>query len=332
MRFKKIIEEKTLDEIREIFHKATGLVISLCDIGETGAIDFYPEGERSEFCKIIQSTDEGIKRCVESDSTAIKKASKKQEPEIYVCHAGLINVAMSLEIAGKRTGSVITGQLLSERPSENRFKEIKERVKELGLNTTKLKKAYMKIKVFPEDKLALAVRLISLISSYIIEKEMSYALEKQLLREQKKLIERMEEEEKLRMQLKKAMPFLTLDDLSSDSKMRNKRIAKTGKEFIEANYNKPINLDMISHAVFLSPNYFSSFFKENTGYNVSEYLIKVRIEKAKELLKDFKLTIGKISEMVGYEDANYFNQLFKKVEGIPPGEYRKKVSPEATTP
>ncbi len=327
MRFKEIIEKRTLDDIRKIFHEATGLTISLCDIGETGAIDFYPEEERGKFCKVIQSTDEGARRCLESDSRAIKEASKKQEPEIYICHAGLVNVAMSLKVRGKQIGSVITGQLLCEPPSEDHFKEVKKRVKELTLNMAELKKSYMKIKVFPKDKLDLAVKLISLISSYIIEMELSYSLEKRLLREQKKLIEKTKEEEKLRMELKRAMPFLSLDDLSSDSKMRNKRMVKVAKEFMEKNYSEPINLDMISQAVFLSPNYFSSFFKENTGYNVSEYLIRVRIEKAKELLKNFKLTVSKVAELVGYEDSNYFNQLFKKVEGIPPGEYRKKVSP-----
>ncbi len=327
MRFKKIVEKEILDDIRKLFYEGTGLTISLCDIGETGAVDFYPERERNKFCRIIQSDSEGIRRCLESDSAAVKEASRKGEPEIYICHAGLTNVAMCLKVKGKRVGSILAGQFLSEPPSDNDFKEIKKRVKELGINMLELKKAYMKIKVFQRDELNLAVRLISLISSYIIEKELSYALERQLLREQKKLVEKMREEEKLKMQLKKAMPFLTFDNLSSDSKMRDRRIVKAAKEFIETNYNESINLDMISQTVFLSPNYFSTFFKENTGYNVSEYLIKVRIEKAKELLKDFKLTVSKISEMVGYEDPNYFNQLFKRLEGIPPGEYRKKVSP-----
>ena len=331
MKFKKIVEKKTLDDIREIFYKATGLTISLCDIGETGAIDFYPEEERNEFCRIIQSTSEGARRCLESDSRAIKDASKKQEPEIYTCHAGLVNVAMSLKVMGKQVGSIITGQLLHEKQSDNHFKEIKKRVKELTLNISELKKAYMKIKVFPRDKLDLAVKLISLISSYIIEKELSDSLERRLLREHKKLIEKAKEEEKLRIELKRAMPFLSLDALSSDSKMRNKRIVKIAKKFIEKNYSGQINLDIISQAVFLSPNYFSGFFKENTGYNISEYLTKVRIEKSKELLKDFRLTVNRVAESVGYEDPNYFNQLFKKIEGIPPGEYRKKVSsPEKT--
>ena len=74
MRFKKIIEEGILDEIRKIFNEATGLAISLCDIGETGAIDFYPKEERSDFCRIIQSTKKGTRRCIESDLSAIKNA------------------------------------------------------------------------------------------------------------------------------------------------------------------------------------------------------------------------------------------------------------------
>jgi two-component system response regulator YesN len=66
-----------------------------------------------------------------------------------------------------------------------------------------------------------------------------------------------------------------------------------------------------------------SFFKRESGLSFSEYLNKVRIEKAKELLKDPKFNITEVAFEVGYEDSQYFCRIFKKSEGISPRQYQR---------
>jgi len=75
----------------------------------------------------------------------------------------------------------------------------------------------------------------------------------------------------------------------------------------------------------MTPTYFSYIFKKETGENVSTYLNQVRIEKAKELLRDETVKTYEVAYQVGFNDPNYFYVLFKKYTGCTPGEYRQKI-------
>lgn len=95
------------------------------------------------------------------------------------------------------------------------------------------------------------------------------------------------------------------------------------KEYVERNYAAVISLEDIANIVFLSPVYVSAVFKAQTGMGFTSYLIQVRIEKAKELLRGSLLTVSEIAQKVGYSDPRHFSKLFKKQVGIKPVEYRK---------
>lgn len=104
----------------------------------------------------------------------------------------------------------------------------------------------------------------------------------------------------------------------------------TGKKYvynvisdIEKNYFGKISLELISKKYYINPSYFSQLFKSVTNETFSNYVIKYRIQKAKELMKIGGLKIYQIAEMVGYEDEKHFSQLFKKNTGISPSEYQK---------
>ena len=84
-----------------------------------------------------------------------------------------------------------------------------------------------------------------------------------------------------------------------------------------------IRLDDVATAVFLSPNYFSSLFKKITGYTFSNYLMKLRVQAARDLLQQTSIPIKEIVYQVGFEDYNYFNRTFKKLQGIPPARFRQ---------
>ena len=107
----------------------------------------------------------------------------------------------------------------------------------------------------------------------------------------------------------------------ASSLKRNTIIARS-IEFVEKNYMKKINQNSVSRAVYLSSSYFSKLFKEITGYNFTEYLNQVRIQKAKELLENSSLSIDEIPAAVGFANRSYFGKVFKKLTGITPKRYR----------
>ncbi len=97
------------------------------------------------------------------------------------------------------------------------------------------------------------------------------------------------------------------------------------KEFINRNYSEPgISLNSVASYVNISPSYFSSLFSQETGETFIEYLTKLRIKKAKELLKTTLKRTSEIAYNVGYNDHHYFSYIFKKWEGITPKEFRSK--------
>lgn len=85
--------------------------------------------------------------------------------------------------------------------------------------------------------------------------------------------------------------------------------------------------DQIAENMYLSPFYISKTFKSEIGDSPIHYLIRVRMEKAKELLSEnLELPISEIAESVGYEDAFHFSKLFKKTYGISLSKYRETKS------
>ena len=92
-----------------------------------------------------------------------------------------------------------------------------------------------------------------------------------------------------------------------------------------------INLNCVADFINMSPNYFSTLFSQETGQTFIEYLTKLRINKACELLTTTNLKPIDISLEVGYQDSHYFSTLFKKETGCTPKEYRNKLTDNHTT-
>ncbi|UVI30432.1 response regulator transcription factor [Paenibacillus spongiae] len=95
-------------------------------------------------------------------------------------------------------------------------------------------------------------------------------------------------------------------------------------KYVESHYLEDISLQDVAARFFLSREYVARKFKQEYGVTLLDYLSRIRIEKAKLLLHNPHLRITQVAEMVGYQDEKYFSRVFKKLEGINPGEYRKE--------
>ncbi len=112
---------------------------------------------------------------------------------------------------------------------------------------------------------------------------------------------------------------LSMKLISSDRSSIVQSIIK----FINENYMKEISLESISKNMYFSSVYISKIFKEETGDSPINYLIKVRLSKAKELLQQESISIKASAKSVGYHDAYYFSKLFKKYYGFSPSKLIK---------
>lgn len=96
--------------------------------------------------------------------------------------------------------------------------------------------------------------------------------------------------------------------------------------YIEAHYmEENISLNSVAESVNISPNYFSTIFSQETKFTFIEYLTKIRMNKACELLRCTDKKSSEIAYAIGYRDAHYFSYLFHKLEGFSPREYRENI-------
>jgi YesN/AraC family two-component response regulator len=173
-------------------------------------------------------------------------------------------------------------------------------------------------------------KLLALIANYIIAKEHEIELQRTVIEKDRELYR----QERRRMKLEEALKDLTISVLELEKGRKaiggmvgewgknNDKISKA-RDFIRRNYNKNIRLEDVATAVFLSPNYFSTVFRKITGRTFSTYLMKLRVQAACDLLTQTSIPIKEIVFQVGFDDYNYFNRTFKRMEGMPPAQFRK---------
>lgn len=95
--------------------------------------------------------------------------------------------------------------------------------------------------------------------------------------------------------------------------------------FISDHYDNRFSLDELASRCNLNPSYFSRVFRERAGIPLFEFINRLRIERAVQLLKNTSMTILEIALTVGYNNISFFNRYFRKLKGCSPGEYRKKI-------
>lgn len=193
-----IVTMPAFEGAASLFHQATGMTLSFYD--EAGQVVFYPAEKRCEFCHLIQSTQEGRRRCHESDQAAA--LSKDNRPRSYTCHAGLIDVVVPVVVAGKRVGCFYSGQSLLKPPTAMSYHDMRALVADLEINSNRLWEAYRLVPAVDESRLEMAMGLLSIICGHLVERETALQNERALTLEQRKLRKAAEERARLERYLR----------------------------------------------------------------------------------------------------------------------------------
>ena len=107
------------------------------------------------------------------------------------------------------------------------------------------------------------------------------------------------------------------------NKRHTKRQMQPIKDFIDQHYHEKITLEELSAQFYINKFYLTRVFKEQYGISINNYIQELRITRAKQLLRFTELSIEEVGRACGIVDGNYFSRVFKKVEDVSPGEFRR---------
>src|SRR5699024_8475816 len=119
--------------------------------------------------------------------------------------------------------------------------------------------------------------------------------------------------------------FLRICAMEINQFYQSKHSMRQIKHFLVENYHQTISLDEAAEMIHLSSNYFSNVFKQEFGVTFTDYITKLRMEKAKELIIENTYALKEISYLIGYKDPNYFSRVFKKYFHQSPKQFQSEI-------
>ena len=141
--------------------------------------------------------------------------------------------------------------------------------------------------------------------------------------ERRQFIRKLLEQETL-MELEEELAQLLMGFRQRRLERRNNVTGEKAKQFIEENYrDSQLSVSILCEELGVSASYLSRLYKEIYGTTVAQEITRIRLKKAKELLRDTDKSIGEIAEETGFSNGSVFIKVFKKWEGITPGRYRE---------
>lgn len=114
-----------------------------------------------------------------------------------------------------------------------------------------------------------------------------------------------------------------MEEILANQHRESAKAVYLAKEYIQAEYSRPLTLEIVGREVGLNPVYLSSLFKKQTGTSFVDYIAEVRINKAKKALMNPAASVNDVAAATGFCDGKYFAKTFKKITGLSPSEYRK---------
>lgn len=266
------------------FRKATGVSLKVVPAEpREGQRKFG--AEENVFCRLAACTPAGVCACTSEERRAQQRVARTQAPQQLHCYAGLTVLAAPIHVEGRHVATMLSGQIFRREPTERDFQMVLKML-EGGPDADwvrKARKAYLETPVLTADRLKAVVQLLEVFQHYLTEVASRQAL--------------------------------------ACAETEPSAVA-SAKQFVQVHVEEQITLEEVVAHVHVSRFYFCKLFKKATGMTLTEYVARVRIEKAKALLGDPSRRISEIVFAAGFGSIPQFNNVFRRYVGMAPTEYR----------
>lgn len=266
------------------FRKATGVSLKVVPADcDQAQLEIGPSG--NGFCTMVASAPAGCTACLETEERARRAAARKLNTQQMYCYAGLTVVAAPVIVGGRHVATLLSGQIFRREPTERDFLMVLKMIGDGPTNewVKKTRKAYFETPVLTAERFQAAIQLLEVFAQYLADVASRQAIAR------------------------------TETDPQA---------VASAKEFVQAHVEEAITLSQVVDHVHVSRFYFCKLFKKATGLTLTEYVARVRVEKAKSLLGDPSKRISEVVFASGFGSIPRFNSVFKRHVGMPPTEYR----------
>lgn len=274
------------EEFFTIARDLTGLLIALVSPSGDRTKRLFPDERENPLCLLIKSCRKGREGCRQTDIQNYERAARGRIAVSYLCHAGMIDIAVPIYVDGRHIATMNCGQVLPVCPNQENWCEFHKRIRHLGLDESELMRAYFNSPFIEPSRLHIVLRMFGFFSDYFCE---------------------------VGKRIKNLSPC-------SNSEVE----IETAKRYIQAHYAESLYLHEIAAHIGFTPTYFSSLFRKTTGETLTLYVQRVRIEEAKFRLSSTSAKIADIAYEVGFSSHTHFNRVFSKLVGCSPSRYRRR--------
>jgi AraC-like DNA-binding protein len=272
-------------EYERAFSEATGMPVTLRSTANW-QLPFHGKRKENPFCALVASKSRTCAGCLQMQERLRLKAARKAAT--LTCSFGLCEAAVPVRLGNETVGFLQTGHVMRQKPTARQFNDVAQQLKEHGLDVDrkKVREAYFQTPVVSRKKLDSLTHLLSVFADHLSMKGCQIALQ----------------------QAHAEPPVIS-----------------KARQYIEKHHSEELSLGQVASAVHTSASYFCRLFKRATGFNYTEFLSCVRIEKAKNLLLNPNLRVSEIAYDAGFQSLTHFNRVFKRIVGWSPTEYRTKL-------
>jgi AraC-like DNA-binding protein/ligand-binding sensor protein len=268
----------------QAFSSALGMPLALRPT-EAWQPPFRGKARENEFCAMMSRRSASCAACLQMQERLAQAAQTCTAT--LKCHFGMTECAVPVKLGPETIGFLTTGQVFTQEPTETQLKQVQKSAAAFGVQADpeKIRAAYKNTKVVPRAQFTSVTRLLEIFAEELSAKSNQLAVREA-----------------------NAEPVAVV----------------RAKTFIRQNLHENISLADLAKAAHTSTFYICKLFKRHVGVNITEFISRARVERAKELLQNPQARVSEIAYEVGFQSLTHFNRVFRALVGEAPSAYREK--------
>lgn len=282
-----LASSKLYREYERAFTDAIGVPLTLRAV-DCWQLPYHGKRGENAYCALLAAKSRSCAACLRTSQRLARLASN--QPATITCASGLSETAVPVRVHDRLLGFLQTGQVFSKPPTEGLFERTARVLQQWDVAARKehLRRAFFETRTLTPVQHESVVVLLSIFSQHL---------------------------------------SIVGGQITVWKGNSEPPVIARAKSYIIEHQSEDLSLGQVARAVNASSFYFCKLFKKSTGINFIDYVSRLRIGKAKNLLLNPNCLISEIAFEVGFQSLTHFNRVFKKITGLSPSRYRRQLPP-----